>query len=135
MGDTMLRNLAAAMTVLAAGAALTGCSALVGAPAEITGAESLRDAYVSAGGICEDWEQHNEGILSTESGRCGEEAALSFFDDMEDMKEQLSFFDLMEVTYLSGENWIINTSQFVDDIDAGEATAAKMGGTYTAGEK
>jgi len=122
------------MTVLAAGAVLTGCSAQVGDPAEITGVESLRDAYVSAGGTCEDWEQHNEEILAAESGRCGEQTELNFFDYPDSLELQLSTFDTWGATYLSGENWTINTGEFVEDPDAGEAVAKKMGGQYSAGK-
>ena len=118
------------------GAMIAGCSGEPEEPAgppEIMGAESLREAYVYAGGTCNDWDHHDSGTLSSESGACGEKAALSFFDDPENMELQLYTFDKLELGYLSGEDWVISTSEFDGDPNEAETVAQKMGGTYTRG--
>lgn len=129
----MHRKLAAGMIVLGVGAMITGCSTELSGPPEITGAESLREAYVYAGGTCNNWDHHDSGTLSSESGVCRGKAALSFFDDPGNMDLQLYTFDELELGYLSGDDWVISTSEFDGDPDSAEAVARKMGGTYTSG--
>ena len=122
----MAKKIMALATSTAALILMAGCSAP--APGSYEGVEDLKDAFVDAGGNCRDWDQHNKGSLSLESGSCGKSAALSYFgEDTEAMDTTRKTFDLMEIPYIAGQSWIIQTSD-VDGVEGGHQMAEELGG-------
>ena len=88
---------------------------------------ALRDAYVAAGGECDDWAQTNVVKLAAESGTCGDDMVLSTFANESDRDSTVSTLkELMEliggVKLLVGPNWIINS-------DEAPRLQPKLGGT------
>lgn len=89
--------------------------------------EALRDAFVKAGGSCDDWNLSNKVNGAAQSGECGTDTVLSTYlthdavqDRIAETKE--SIFGEMGGEWLTGENWVINT----DDV---RGIQKKMGGT------
>lgn len=116
------------ITALAASAAglflLAGCSA----PGEYKGVEDLKDAYADAGGTCDEWDNHDGTILAEESGSCNKKAALSFFgDNAEGLATTEETFGMLDIPYIGGENWVIQTSDF-DGVEGGKKMAKELGG-------
>lgn len=110
-------------TLLLAGCASTGSDSAI---------EKLKDDFVSAGGSCADWDPHNDGVLSEESGSCGDDAALSYFGKNTDSYDQ--FYETaqrLNVPMIVGDNWIIQTE--FDDFGEGHKVANELGGTYDKG--
>lgn len=94
--------------------------------------EKLKDDFVSAGGSCADWDHHDGGVLSEESGSCGDHAALSYFGDNTDHYDQ--FYETaqkLNVPMIVGDNWIIQTE--FDDFGEGHKIANELGGIYDKG--
>jgi hypothetical protein len=132
------RHLAPAL-LLAACLALAGCgggkneakpvgsSAGTAKAKSYDGVEDLRDAYIRAGGECNDWNKSNKVTGAAESGECGGSVVLSTYlssqaaqDQVKTTKEALG--DTIALHWLVGENWIINAPD-VDDVKK------KLGGT------
>ncbi|MDN5895735.1 MAG: hypothetical protein L0H93_17135 [Nocardioides sp.] len=89
--------------------------------------EALRDAYLNAGGRCDDWNQSNEVDGAAQSGECGMNTVLSTYLTHDAVQDRIaetkdSIFGEMGGEWLTGENWVINTDD-VRDIQK------KMGGT------
>lgn len=96
------------------------------------GVESLKDAFVNAGGDCSDWDRHDAGELSEESGSCGDDAALSYFgDDSEGYGTSYASMQKLDVPMIVGDNWIIQTS--FEDAGRGHKLAHDIGGIYDRG--
>lgn len=114
-----------AVTASAAGLfLLAGCSA----PGEYKGVEEMKDAFVDAGGTCIEWDNHDGTILAEESGSCDGNAALSFFgDNAEGFKTSQETFGMLDIPYIGGENWIIQTDDF-DGVEGGKKMAKDLGG-------
>ncbi|WP_026820630.1 hypothetical protein [Arthrobacter castelli] len=124
MGTTKARRrIGIIVPAVATIALLAGCGGPPEGGGSFESVQELKQAFVDAGGQCDDWDEHNDGGLSAESGSCGDEAALSIFENEEN-------FELLKFTHAElgvgtfvGENWAINGSDL-------EAVAEKMGGTY-----
>lgn len=88
---------------------LTGCANTY--PTEYRSVEELRDAFVKAGGECENWEQTNKVRLATESGTCSTSNVLSIYSSRNAVDEAVQVFKSLGAggqSLLIGENWIIN---------------------------
>lgn len=105
------REVFLAATILV-GVFLAGCS-----PDESGGTyedvTELRDAFVRAGGECEDWTQSNEILGASQSGECGTDAVLSVYLNQQAVQDRIaetkdSIFGSSGAEWLAGENWIIN---------------------------
>lgn len=75
--------------------------------------EALRDAFVDAGGTCDEWEQTNKVLGAAQSGECGINTVLSTYLNHEAVQDRISdtkdsMFGAMGDDWLTGENWIIN---------------------------
>ncbi|WP_454697844.1 hypothetical protein [Arthrobacter humicola] len=88
--------------------------------------QSLKDAFVLAGGICSGYSQTDNVTLAAQSGTCGKGAVLTIYSSVSDrdgvVANMKQFSDMVGMHLLVGENWIIN--------DASVATVQpKLGGT------
>jgi hypothetical protein len=136
-------------TLVLGGAALTACSADATAsqPQEVSAkatstpsptktvpvngehyssVQSLKEAFVLAGGICSGYSQTDNVTLAAQTGTCGKGAVLTIYSSVSDrdgvVANMKQFSDLVGMNLLVGENWIVN--------DAGVATVQpKLGGT------
>ena len=97
----------AATTIL-----MTGCG-----PDESGGSysdiEALRDAYMRAGGECENWEETNNVLGAAQSGDCGMHTVISIYLNHDAVQDRIaetkeSIFAEATDDWLTGENWIIN---------------------------
>ena len=128
LGDLMNRKITALATSTAALILMAGCSGPTPAPGSYEGVEDLKNAFVDAGGNCPDWDQHDKGQLSLESGSCGKSSALSYFgENTEAIDTTRETFDLLEIPYIVGQSWIIQTSD-VDGVEGGHRMADELGG-------
>jgi hypothetical protein len=99
-----------ALPAAAAALLLTGCGGAAppdgGSYANVT---DLKDAFVKAGGTCDDWSTHNKSILADSAGACGDAYALSVYDDMEKMKLWVDAERKMSRPgAVVGKNWTIS---------------------------
>lgn len=106
---------------------LGGCSA---DPPQIDDVESLREAFLEAGGTCPEWDQHDSTLYAKESASCGDGTALTFFEAPVDMELMRLGLQGQRVSYFEGEYWFIETTEFEDNERAGSQAARKLGGTY-----
>lgn len=88
--------------------------------------EALRDAFVKAGGECEEWEQTDKVLGAAQSGECGMNTVLSTYLTHDAVQDRIaetkdSIFGEMGDDWLTGENWIINGGD-IDELQK------KMGG-------
>lgn len=122
----MRRFFVPSLLVLTVSVVLSGCG-----PDESGGTyedvEALRDAFVAAGGECDDWEQTNRVLGAAQSGDCGTDTVLSTYlthDAVQDRiaETKASAFGAITGDWLTGENWIINGGDI-------EALQSKLGGT------
>lgn len=87
---------------------LTGCGSSVPADGgSYKTATDLKDAFVKAGGQCDNWDNHNKTILAATSGQCGKKFALSVFDDTENFELQVSTMRPFG-NLVIGKNWVIS---------------------------
>lgn len=120
-----------ALALLALGGAslaLAGCAGGESSPTStITGEataydslEELRDLYVEAGGECPEWELLDPGDYAAEAGRCSDQVVITVYQDPTQIDEVVqSALDLIVETHLLvGENWIINTPDPEEFVDA-----------------
>lgn len=126
-------NKPAALLVLTAAMILTGCSgpatATSPSPSPVATYDTvseLKDAFVEAGGDCEDWQETNKVQIASQSGECGTHTVLSVYLSSEAVERRIeatksSAFGAMGGDWLVGENWIINT-------DAAAELKDKLGG-------
>lgn len=107
------------VTVLACTAMLAGCSSISPTPDQpdypdtYRSVEELRDAFVRAGGACDEWEQSNRVTAASESGTCSDSNVLSVYssqDDRDQVVDSLREFSttIGGMNLLVGENWIVN---------------------------
>jgi len=114
------------LTSLAVVVLLAGCSA-PDAPATFSNISELRDAFIAAGGACDDWDEGDEPGPWAQYGNCnGGDATLSTYASADDLKAVLDDAKTGS-TYskeyvLAGENWLILS----DDADE---VQDKLGGT------
>lgn len=88
--------------------------------------EELKDAFVKAGGTCDNWNQSNQVVLANESGTCSDQNVLSIYASESAVDEALEAYKSLgstDSTLLIGENWIINDPS-VKDLDPA------IGGTF-----
>ncbi|MDQ0076832.1 hypothetical protein [Arthrobacter oryzae] len=88
--------------------------------------QSLKEAFVLAGGVCSGYTQTDNVTLAAQSGTCGKGAVLTIYSSVSDrdgvVANMKQFADIVGMNLLVGENWIIN--------DASVATVQpKLGGT------
>lgn len=88
--------------------------------------DSLKEAFVLAGGLCSGYSQTDNVTLAAQTGTCGKGAVLTTYSSVADrdgvVANMKQFSDLVGMNLLVGENWIIN--------DAGVAAVQpKLGGT------
>ncbi|MCS4593545.1 hypothetical protein KTJ89_11190 [Brevibacterium sediminis] len=88
--------------------------------------EALRDAFVKAGGECEEWKQTDKVLGAAQSGECGTNTVLSTYLTHDAVQDRIastkdSIFGAMGDDWLTGENWIINGGN-IDELQK------KMGG-------
>lgn len=88
--------------------------------------EALRDAFVEAGGTCDEWKQTNRVLGAAQSGECGTDTVLSTYLNQDAVQQRIadtkdSIFGQMGDDWLTGENWIINGENI-------EKLQEKMGG-------
>lgn len=120
---------------------LAGCS---GAPSENSGPATppadggqygsvvdLRDAFVAAGGSCDDWDQTNQVANAAESGSCSSTTVLSTYTSESSRDEVVAAVkEIGKVvggsSQLVGVNWIVNSPDASDVRD-------KLGGTLVTG--
>ncbi|MFJ5861494.1 hypothetical protein ACIQCM_08720 [Pseudarthrobacter sp. NPDC092439] len=115
-------NKSVTLLTLAAAVILTGCSDPATAtspsptptpPATYDTVAELKDAFVEAGGECDDWEQTNKVQIAAQSGTCGTDTVLSVYLSSEAVERRIettkgSIFGTVGGDWLVGENWIIN---------------------------
>lgn len=81
--------------------------------------EGLKEAYVDAGGVCDDWSQTNAVEIAAQSGECGESTVLSVYLSSEAVERRIEatkgsmFAEIMD-DWLVGENWIIHADDATD---------------------
>lgn len=100
---------------LLAGMMLSGCSAST--PASFATVEALKDAYVSAGAPCEEWQQGDAVGAWAQFGNCGDGATLSTYSSETDLNATLANLKVseqMKARAFVGENWIIVTDEHED---------------------
>ncbi|WP_146137431.1 hypothetical protein [Gulosibacter molinativorax] len=108
--------------------ALAGCAggggdatpSVTGEPTSYESVEELRDAYVAAGGECPNWEELDPGDYDAVAGRCSDQVVISVYNDPSQIEGVVqSALDLaIPAHLLVGENWIINTPNPEDFVDA-----------------
>lgn len=74
----------------------------------------LKEAFVKAGGECQDWKETNKVKIAAQSGECGTSTVLSVYLSAEGVERRIeetkaSIFGDSGNDWLVGENWIINT--------------------------
>jgi hypothetical protein len=89
--------------------------------------ESLKDAYVSAGGDCADWTEDDVVAAAKESGNCGSSGVLMIFSSHSEavatakaISETLASFNISR-SLLVGPNWVLN-------VEDAEVVQSKLGG-------
>ncbi|WP_423058724.1 hypothetical protein [Brevibacterium linens] len=87
---------------------------------------ALRDAFIKAGGDCEEWDESNQVLGAAQSGDCGTSTVLSVYLTHDAVQQRIadtkdSIFGAAGGEWLTGENWVINT----DDV---RSLQKKMGG-------
>jgi hypothetical protein len=107
--------------VLVAGAILlllTGCSASSAKTAKPAAPKAtyatvtaLRDAFVKAGGSCDDWNETDVVTVAAQSGDCSDSTVLSIYVSQTSRDQIVNFAKTSGVAahLLVGKNWIINT--------------------------
>jgi hypothetical protein len=87
----------------------------------------LKDAWIAAGGTCDDWVEDDVVQTAAQSGHCSDDDVfMTFADDSSkaeavDNLKQFASTDI-PTTLLVGPNWIIND-------DSAPSYASKLGGT------
>lgn len=88
--------------------------------------QSLKEAFVLAGGICSGYSQTDNVTLAAQSGTCGKGAVLTTYSSVSDRDQVVAnmkqFSDMVGMHLLVGENWIVND-------DSVAAVQPKLGGT------
>lgn len=122
------RTVVSVVTLGVASFALTGCfggggsaePTITGEATSYESLEELRDLYVEAGGECPEWEELDPGDWDAIAGRCSDSVTISIYNDTSQIDEVVqSAVDLVIETHLLvGENWIINTPNPEDFVDA-----------------
>lgn len=98
-------------------------------PARYRSVTDLRDALISAGYDCPDWQRTDRVKLALQSGSCSSADVLSIYTGPETVQaavQQLKSISPDGVHLAVGENWIINTKQ-------AEGVAAALGGVHMTG--
>ncbi|KAB1644046.1 hypothetical protein [Gulosibacter chungangensis] len=116
------------VTLGVASIALVGCSGgdssseptITGEATTYDSLEELRDLYVEAGGECPEWEELDPGDWDAVAGRCSDSVVITVFNDTSQIDEvvQSSLDLIVETHLLVGENWIINTANPENYVDA-----------------
>lgn len=128
------RTWAGIAAALALALSLSGCDAAsldapdeTASPAAAQGVfsdiDELRDAYVAAGGDCDDWEQTDRVRAAAASGDCSTNAVLMTFDSSSAAKSTADALLGMvaageERTLLMGADWLINAPDVRDVADS-----------------
>ncbi|RRJ87315.1 hypothetical protein EG850_05795 [Gulosibacter macacae] len=129
------RSFVATTLALVASAALAGCAGggepiptITGTPSSYESVESIRDAFVAAGGACPAWEAIDPGDYDAEAGRCDDSTVIAVYKDPAELADVVKRATELatETHLLVGENWVLNTPNPQDFVDA-------LGGTVVTG--
>lgn len=82
--------------------------------------ESLRDAFVDAGGDCPHWQPIDPGDYDAEAGRCSDKVVIAIYNNPSDLEDAVKRSSGLAVGthLLVGENWLINVENPQDFVDA-----------------
>jgi hypothetical protein len=85
---------------------------------------ALRDAFLSAGGVCDAWTENDLVTLAAQSADCSDDTVLSIYVSQAEISSLVADMKSsgFETHLLVGKNWIINTPRPEDFV-------AKLGGT------
>lgn len=80
---------------------------------------ALKDAFVKAGGRCQDWTESNKVKIASQSGECGTATVLSVYLSKDAVERRIeatksSIFGDSGNDWLVGDNWIINDDDVAD---------------------
>lgn len=107
---TTFRRITLPATALAAALLLTGCTG--GPPADggsFSDVTALKDAFVKAGGTCDNWSTHNKSLLASSAGSCGDAYALSVYEDMDKRDQWVETMRTLNIGgTVAGKNWTIS---------------------------
>lgn len=129
------RSLVAAALALVTTTALAGCAGggepiptITGTPTSYESVESVRDAFVAAGGECPTWEAIDPGNYDAEAGRCDDSTVIAVYKNPTELADAVKRATELatETHLLVGENWLLNTPNPQDFVDA-------LGGTVVTG--
>lgn len=101
--------------VLATIAILTFAACTPAPPTKYDDVTALREAFMKAGGTCNDWEQTNRVNGAAQSGTCDISSVLSVYLSREATEKRVadthaSWVGSLSGDWLVGDNWIIATN-------------------------
>jgi hypothetical protein len=115
-------------TLAVAAAALTGCTGggasavpdATGDATEYASATELRDAFIAAGGTCDQWEPLDPGDYDADAGRCSDTVVIAVYSEPAELDAAVERAQNLAVQthLLVGENWMLNIENPQDYVDA-----------------
>lgn len=120
MRKTQAGATAVASILLLAGCVGSGAPAPTGAATTYQDAATLRDAFVTAGGKCDDWQPIDPGPYDADAGRCSDSIVIAVYHKPDEMEAAISRSQnlVMGTHLLVGENWILNVESPQNYVDA-----------------
>lgn len=115
MKISFMHKWGASIVALLAAASLTTAGCAAEKPkATYDNASDLKDAFVKAGGSCDQWKQTNKVQIASQSGECGTSTVLSVYLSSDAVERRIeatksSIFGSTGDDWLVGENWIVNS--------------------------
>ena len=111
--------------VAAASLLLAGCTQgssipqKTGEPTSYGTVEELRDAFVVAGGTCDNWETIDPGDYDAVAGRCSDSVVIAVYNKPAELEDAIKRATELAVGthLLVGENWMINIENPQDFVD------------------
>lgn len=98
---------------------------------EIGGVEDLRNAFVAAGGSCEQYDRTDVVEAAAESADCDSDTVLMYFTDVGDRVATVATLGAFGSDLLAGDNWVINS----DLAELESVKAAGLRGNIFEGQK
>ena len=127
----IMKSVKAILLIAALSLSLTACASGNSGPQSFSDIDGVRDAFVSSGGDCPQWNQDNRVTDALQSGTCDEETVIMFFGSEGeanaralDLKNTMKSFGITP-SLLVGPNWVINSPQVL-------AVEQQMGGVLIA---
>ena len=137
-GDTSFRAFAGGLALVAIGVLGAGCAGpepyegpqYTGDPTRYESVEAIRDAYLEAGGTCEQWERVDPGGIAEEVGRCSDAVVMARFRDAAQLENALEQADALAVPTrrLVGENWMLNAPDAAERSEGMRGRIEEIGG-------